>query len=69
MQKRFGNIRILPLHSKADKPATRILIGGTKGSRAAMQMLPPLIIHQADGTFTPQTEDVLRGRTEVDLFA
>jgi tRNA1(Val) A37 N6-methylase TrmN6 len=69
VQLRFGDIKLLPLHPKADKPASRVLIGGTNGSRGAMQWLPPLIIHRKDGEFTQEAENVLRGRRQIDLFA
>ena len=68
-QKSFGGVVILALHTRSEKAASRILIGATKGSRAALKILPPLVLHQSDGTNTQRAEDILRGRGSIDLFA
>ena len=68
VQKSFGGVVILPLHPRAEKAASRVLIGATKNSRAALKMLPPLILHAADGSYTLEAEDILRGRRAIDLF-
>ncbi|MEP0942714.1 MAG: methyltransferase [Rhizobiaceae bacterium] len=68
-QKSFGGVVILPLHSRANKPASRVLIGATKNSRAALKLLPPLVLHNADGSNTPEAEDILRGRGSINLFS
>jgi tRNA1(Val) A37 N6-methylase TrmN6 len=68
-QKSIGGVVILPLYPRADKSASRVLIGATKNSRAALKILPPLILHQADGSNTPAAEDILRGRASIDLFS
>lgn len=65
----FGNVIVKPLHGRADEPARRLLIGSRKGSRAALQMLPPLVLHQLDGAYTREAENILRGRGRIDLFA
>ncbi len=41
---RLGGLRIRPVHSKPDAPAIRILVGATKGSRAPLALLPPLML-------------------------
>ena len=69
IQNSFGNVLLKPLHARVGDPATRLLIGSRKGSRATLTLLPPLILHQRDGTFTAEAEDILRGRDTIDLFA
>jgi tRNA1(Val) A37 N6-methylase TrmN6 len=58
---RFGALRLRFVHARADEPATRLLVVGVKGARAAPRILPPLVIHRADGAFTPAGEAVNRG--------
>jgi tRNA1(Val) A37 N6-methylase TrmN6 len=57
---RFGEIKIFPLFPKTDAPATRIILQGRKGSRAAPLLLPGLVLHDAEGRYTEGAEAVLR---------
>ena len=58
---RFGDIRVLPVHPSADAAATRILVRATSGSRAGLQLLPGLVLHEPDGAWTSRANAVLRG--------
>ncbi|MCJ2086892.1 methyltransferase [Methylobacterium sp. E-005] len=58
---RFGGLAIRPVHAQAGAPAIRVLITATKGSRAALSLLPPLVLHGRDGAFTPEAEALHRG--------
>ncbi len=69
IQKSFGNVIIKPLNAHQQGQATRLLIGSIRGSRAALQLLSPLVLHGTDGSFTDEAEDILRGRRSIDLFA
>lgn len=51
--RRFGGVIITPVHAKAQEAAIRVLVSGIKGSRAPLRLHPPLILHEADGCFTP----------------
>jgi tRNA1(Val) A37 N6-methylase TrmN6 len=59
---RFGDIRILPVHPSQGEAATRILVRAVRGSRAAPQVLPGLILHRPGGEWTEAAEAILRGR-------
>ncbi|GAB6845632.1 tRNA1(Val) A37 N6-methylase TrmN6 [Methylorubrum rhodinum] len=59
---RFGDCAVRPVHARAERPAIRVLIAGRKGSRAPFRLLPPLVLQEADGRFTPEAE-ALHGRT------
>jgi tRNA1(Val) A37 N6-methylase TrmN6 len=59
---RFGSVAVRPVHAKADQPAIRVLITAVKGSRAPLTLLPPLVLHDADGRFTPAAEALNAGR-------
>ncbi|PVE26256.1 methyltransferase [Microvirga sp. KLBC 81] len=62
----LGGIALRFVHPSAEKPAIRVLISGIKGSRAPLQILPPLILNRPDGRFTPQAQALHRG--EADLL-
>ncbi|WP_409762930.1 tRNA1(Val) (adenine(37)-N6)-methyltransferase [Aestuariivirga sp.] len=60
MDERFGDIRIAPLHAREGTAASRVVVQGVKGSRAPMQLLPGLVLHDADSRFTPEADQILR---------
>lgn len=62
---RFGNVRLLPVYPKAGEAAIRVLISGIKGSRAPLTILPPLILHKEDDTFTPEAEALHAGQSRL----
>jgi tRNA1(Val) A37 N6-methylase TrmN6 len=57
----FGGLRLRFIHPKADRPAVRLVVTAVKGSRAPLSVEPPLVLHGADGRFTPEAEAVHRG--------
>ncbi len=58
---------LLPLWPKAGHPAKLLLLRGIKGSRAALRVLPGLVLHRPDGSFTAETDAILRGGSALDL--
>ncbi len=66
-ERRLGSLAILPIHPRADEPAHRLLIGGIKGARGPLRLLPPLALHEANGSFTPLAEAIHRGEIAIDL--
>ncbi|MEL6062738.1 MULTISPECIES: methyltransferase [unclassified Methylobacterium] len=61
---RFGGLAIRPVHARAEAPAIRVLIAATRGSRAGLSLLPPLVLHGPDGAFTPEAEALHRGSSQ-----
>ncbi|MCJ2035124.1 tRNA1(Val) (adenine(37)-N6)-methyltransferase [Methylobacterium sp. J-068] len=59
---RFGGISVRPVHAKADAAAIRVLITAVKGSRAPLNLLPALVLHDATGRFTPHVQALNAGR-------
>ena len=53
-------VSVLPLWPKAGEPAKRAILQVRKSSRAPFVLLPGLVLHRADGTWTDQAEAVLR---------
>lgn len=60
MRGRFGGLLVRPVHGKAGGAAVRLLITGTKGSRAPLAILPGIVLTDADGQPTPEAERLLR---------
>lgn len=60
MEGKFGDVRVAPLYARVGSAASRVIVQGVKGSRAPMQLLPGLILHESDNGFTPDAEAVLR---------
>lgn len=58
---RFGDCAVRPIHARAGRPAIRVLIAAVKGSRAPLRLLPPLVLQEEDGRFTPEAEALHRG--------
>jgi tRNA1(Val) A37 N6-methylase TrmN6 len=67
LDRRFGDLAILPLFPKQGGPATRIIVRGRKASRAGLKLLPGLVLHTPDGSYTAEAEAVLRGGEGLDL--
>ena len=60
MEGRFGDIRVAPLYAREGTAASRIIVQGIKGSKAPMQLLPGLVLHDKTNSFTPEAEAILR---------
>lgn len=60
---RFGAIQIQPIHARSEEAAIRIVIRAAKGSRAALEMLPGLVLHAGSGQdFTAEAAAVFDGK-------
>ena len=51
---------LFPLWPYADRPAKLVMLRGIKDARSPMRMTPGAVLHQPDGGFTDQIQDVLR---------
>ena len=57
----LGDIRLLPVSPREGEAAHRIIVIARKARRTAPSILPPLVLHEADGRFTPAVAAVLDG--------
>lgn len=70
-----GGIEILPLASRAGRPAGRFLVRARKGSRAALVLCAPLTLHQGSAhagdreSYTDAVQVVLRNGSELSVDA
>jgi len=60
MHNKAGNIQIIPLYSKQNQSAKRILIIAQKGSHGLTAILPPLYTHNEDSTYSEIANKILR---------
>ncbi len=58
---------VFPLWPRSGEPAKRILVQVRKGSSAPLEIQAGLVLHDASGKYTPEAEQVLRGRAALPL--
>lgn len=56
----FGGMALYPLWPKKGSPARRVIVRARKGVRTRASLLPGLVLHSDDGSFTEAAERVLR---------
>lgn len=60
LNRKVGEIVILPLWPKVDRPAKRILLRARKGVASPLTLLPGMVLHEDDGHYTAPAAAVLR---------
>jgi tRNA1(Val) A37 N6-methylase TrmN6 len=58
---------ILPLWPKTERPAKLVLLRGIKGARMPMRILPGLVLHRADGSYSEAAQAILRHAAALNL--
>ncbi len=53
--RRFGGLKVLPVHARADEPAIRVIVQGVKGSKAPLLLLPQFVLHERERRLQPQS--------------
>lgn len=61
----FGGLVLRPVQPRADAPAHRLLVTARLNSRAALTLLPALVLHQGEDRFTHQAEAIHRDLTPI----
>jgi tRNA1(Val) A37 N6-methylase TrmN6 len=64
--RRFGALRVLPIHPRTGAKAHRVLVQGRKGSRAPLSLLEGLVLHGGSNAFVPTIDAVLRHGAALD---
>jgi tRNA1(Val) A37 N6-methylase TrmN6 len=64
---RAGEIIVFPLWAGRDKPARRVILRARKGVSTPTRLTPGLVLHEADGRYTPAADAVLRGGAALTL--
>jgi tRNA1(Val) A37 N6-methylase TrmN6 len=63
---RAGAVVVLPIHPRADQPASRILVRALKGRRTLLTLASALILHDDAGAFTAKAEALHRGEARIE---
>ncbi len=61
LQNKAGNMQIIPIYSKNNQVAKRVVVVAQKGAKGITKILPPFYIHNEDSSYTPKAELILRG--------
>jgi tRNA1(Val) A37 N6-methylase TrmN6 len=57
----FGGVAVLPLWPREGEEAKRVIVQARKGVRSPARILPGLVIHEANGSYTDAASAVLKG--------
>lgn len=57
---KIGGIHVAPLYAREGYPASRVLVQGVKASRAPMQNLRGIVLHDDTNAFTAEASAILR---------
>jgi len=60
-------VHLLPLWPRAGMTAKRAILLARKGSRAPFALLPGLVLHEADGRYTDETDALLRAGAKLAM--
>ena len=66
-RRHFGAITVLPIHTRPQEPARRVIVWARKNMRGACTLLPALRLHEDDGAFTVEAERILRAGASLPL--
>lgn len=62
-------VAIFPLWPKVGRPAKLVLLRGIKDLHTPLQILPGLVLHQPDGSFTEAAQAILTNAAALNLAA
>ncbi|MFK7902027.1 MAG: tRNA1(Val) (adenine(37)-N6)-methyltransferase [Nitratireductor sp.] len=64
---RFGDLSIVPIHSKKDEAAKRLVVAMKKGSKGPLKIHSPIVMHNSDGTPTQMADQLLNGEARISF--
>lgn len=67
LDSKWGDIKIFPLWPQIQKPSKLFLIQARKDSKAETNLLPGLVLHNEDGSYTNDCNNVLLNRDLVEM--
>jgi tRNA1(Val) A37 N6-methylase TrmN6 len=67
LESAFGATTVLPIYAKPAESAIRVLVRATKASRAPLQLLPGLVLHDQTGRATAAADAILRAGDALPL--
>jgi tRNA1(Val) A37 N6-methylase TrmN6 len=67
LQPSFGALTLFPLWPRVGAPARRVLVQARRGGRSPAVLAAGLVLHEADGDYTPAAQAVLRDAAPLAL--
>lgn len=61
LEDRAGEVTVFPLWPKDGEIASRVIVRARKGIKSPMQLMSGLVLHRADGRYTPGADAALKG--------
>ncbi len=58
--KRFGGVEIIPIYSRQSAPAKRVIVRAYKHKKSKATLHSGIIMHEQDGTYTKEADNILR---------
>ena len=58
--RRFGAVEIIPLWPRSGEAAKRVIVRARKDRQTPCTLHPGLVLHEAGGSYTPETDAILR---------
>jgi tRNA1(Val) A37 N6-methylase TrmN6 len=65
--RRFGAVEIIPLWPRQGEAAKRVIVRARKDRQTPCTLHPGLVLHEAGGSYTPETDGILRDMAPPDL--
>ncbi len=62
-----GSLALFPFWPKPGRPARLVLLRAIRGGRGPARLLPGLTLHQPNGRFTPEADEILRAGASLQL--
>jgi tRNA1(Val) A37 N6-methylase TrmN6 len=66
LERRFGAIEMIPVFSKPETAAIRLILRAVKGRKTPAKMLPGIILNNSDGSPSAVAERILRDGAAID---
>ncbi len=66
--RRFGAVEIIPLWPRAGQAAKRVVIRARKDRQTPCVLHPGLVLHEDDGKYTPEADNILRNIKALFIF-
>lgn len=60
LKNRFGAVEVIPLWPRAGEDARRVIVRAVKDRKSAAHIRAGLVLHEADGSYTPAADAILR---------
>ncbi len=66
ISKKIGEIKIYPIYSKSNISAKKIIVAGVKSSRAKLEIMPAIVLHNDDGQPTMVAKKIQKNGESID---